>query len=320
MRIESSIGFDLSAIEVFVAVCETKSMVKASQKLQLTESAVSHSIRSMEAKLGLDLFDRTFRPLKPTAMGLHLLERGRRLLSEASSISGDLKAMGQVAYSQLRVGVIESMSTWFASKLVQGLAASASNWVLTITSNDELWRRFEARELDIIVVIDDERYHGESAQIRLLRESAVLVTPPAMASRELEDIAMHEPLIGAHIDSGFGRMTARYLSRLKINRGPKCAMDTLDGVLMTVSHGYGWAILPSIALLRANYERHKVVVRRLPPPGLSRRILLVMREQEMAPIAELIVRNSSRILLDQLQETLLALPHFADTIKVEVEI
>ena len=112
MRIESSIGFDLSAIEVFVAVCETKSMVKASQKLQLTESAVSHSIRSMEAKLGLDLFDRTFRPLKPTAMGLHLLERGRRLLSEASSISGDLKAMGQVAYSQLRVGVIESMSTW----------------------------------------------------------------------------------------------------------------------------------------------------------------------------------------------------------------
>lgn len=320
MRIEDSLGFDLASIEVFVAVCESQSMARASQKLNVTESAVSHCIRSMEARLGIELFDRSFRPLKPTAMGLHLLDRGRRLLGEASSISGDLRAMGQVAYSQLRVGVIESMSTWFASKLVQSLANSASNWVLSITSNDELWRRFEARELDIIVVIDDERHHAESTQIRLLRESSVLVTPPSMAHRKLDDIAMNEPLIGAHLDSGFGRLTSRYLNRLKLNRGPKCAMDTLDGVLMTVSHGYGWAILPSIALLRSNYERHKVVVRRLPAPGLTRSILLAMREQEMAPIAELITRNASRILLEQYQETLQAVPQFADALRVEVQI
>ncbi|WP_185984496.1 LysR family transcriptional regulator [Aureimonas mangrovi] len=319
MRIEDALGFDLASLEIFVIVCETRSMAEAARKLGVTESAVSHSIRAMERKLGVSLFDRSFRPIKPTIMGLQLFERGRRLLVEASAITHDLRSVGHVAHAELRVGVIETMSTWFSAKLIQNLAASATSWHLTIASNDELWRRFEERELDIIVVIDDEGLRGDVEQSLLLTETAVLVTPASMDERSIEELAANEPLIGAHANSGFGRLTARYLHRLRVGRQVTSSMDTLEGVLIMVSLGFGWAILPSLLMLRDARERHLVRVRPLPAPGLRRRINLVMRHREIGQLSDVIRRQALRIIAAQIEETARLMPSLADVLDITLD-
>jgi DNA-binding transcriptional LysR family regulator len=57
----------------FVAVARDRSFTKAAAKLGVSQSALSHTIRSLEARLGLRLLSRTTRSVAPTEAGERLL-------------------------------------------------------------------------------------------------------------------------------------------------------------------------------------------------------------------------------------------------------
>src|SRR2546428_12205854 len=58
----------------FLAVARERSFTKAAAKLGLSQSALSHTIRGLEARLGLRLLTRTTRSVSPTAAGERLLQ------------------------------------------------------------------------------------------------------------------------------------------------------------------------------------------------------------------------------------------------------
>jgi DNA-binding transcriptional LysR family regulator len=58
----------------FLAVARERSFTKAAAKLGVSQSALSHTIRALEARLGLRLLTRTTRSVSPTEAGQHLLE------------------------------------------------------------------------------------------------------------------------------------------------------------------------------------------------------------------------------------------------------
>src|SRR3979409_2052739 len=88
-------AYDLADLEAFIAVCEIGSMTDAAKRIGITESAVSHTIRRMERRLGVTLFDRSARPLKMTVLGTQLYQRGQKLLADATSISHELLTKGR---------------------------------------------------------------------------------------------------------------------------------------------------------------------------------------------------------------------------------
>lgn len=59
---------------MFLAVAEVRSFTKAAAKLGISQSALSHSMRRLEAKLGLRLLTRTTRSVAPTEAGERLIE------------------------------------------------------------------------------------------------------------------------------------------------------------------------------------------------------------------------------------------------------
>lgn len=64
---------ELSELAIFAVVAEEKSFTRAGARLGLSQSAVSHMMRTLEAKLGLQLLARTTRSVSPTAAGTALL-------------------------------------------------------------------------------------------------------------------------------------------------------------------------------------------------------------------------------------------------------
>lgn len=58
----------------FLAVARERSFTKAAGKLGVSQSALSHTIRSLEARLGLRLLTRTTRSVSPTEAGQHLID------------------------------------------------------------------------------------------------------------------------------------------------------------------------------------------------------------------------------------------------------
>ena len=64
---------NLNDIVAFLAVAREKNFTKAAAKLGVSQSALSHTIRALETRLGLRLLTRTTRSVAPTAAGDRLL-------------------------------------------------------------------------------------------------------------------------------------------------------------------------------------------------------------------------------------------------------
>jgi DNA-binding transcriptional LysR family regulator len=64
----------LDDLLAFVAVARERSFTKAAAKLGVSQSALSHTIRGLEARLGVRLLTRTTRSVSPTAAGERLLD------------------------------------------------------------------------------------------------------------------------------------------------------------------------------------------------------------------------------------------------------
>ena len=83
----------LSDLTAFVLVAREGSFTRAAAQLRVSQSALSHTIRALEAKLGLRLLTRTTRSVSPTEAGERLLQSiGPRL----DEIEAELAALSEL--------------------------------------------------------------------------------------------------------------------------------------------------------------------------------------------------------------------------------
>src|SRR5262245_50104649 len=64
----------LGDIQAFLVVARERSFTRAAAKIGISQSALSHTIRGLEEKLGVRLLTRTTRSVSPTDAGQRLLE------------------------------------------------------------------------------------------------------------------------------------------------------------------------------------------------------------------------------------------------------
>jgi DNA-binding transcriptional LysR family regulator len=77
----------LDKLRCFTAVAEDLHFSRAADRLHLTQPALSSQIRSLEARLGLVLFDRTTRRVALTPAGAALLPAARRLVEDGQRLA-----------------------------------------------------------------------------------------------------------------------------------------------------------------------------------------------------------------------------------------
>src|SRR5262245_1345445 len=77
---------ELKYLAAFAAVCEEGGFNKASQKLYLTQPAISYQVKMLERQLGVTLFERAGRNLIVTPEGKKLREYCRKFFSEFAHI------------------------------------------------------------------------------------------------------------------------------------------------------------------------------------------------------------------------------------------
>src|ERR1700753_2462205 len=86
---------DLVDLNAFMAVANEQSFTRAAAKLGTSQSSLSHTIRRLEARLGVRLLTRTTRSVAPT-------EAGERLLGTLKAAMEDNRTKLE-SLSQLRV-------------------------------------------------------------------------------------------------------------------------------------------------------------------------------------------------------------------------
>src|SRR5437868_12158995 len=97
---------DLADLTAFVAVAVHLSFRRAASRLGVTPSALSHSMRQLEERLGMRLLNRTTRSVSVTDAGLRLLERLRPAIGEIADALEDLNQERERPLGRLRIYAI----------------------------------------------------------------------------------------------------------------------------------------------------------------------------------------------------------------------
>jgi DNA-binding transcriptional LysR family regulator len=84
---------DISDLQAFLAVARERSFTKAAAKLGVSQSALSHTVRALETRLGVRLLTRTTRSVAPTEAGGRLLQN---LGPHFEEIEFELAAVGEL--------------------------------------------------------------------------------------------------------------------------------------------------------------------------------------------------------------------------------
>src|ERR1700727_1823320 len=96
---------DLNDLAAFVAIADGLSFRAAASRLGVTPSALSHTMRQLESRLGVRLLNRTTRSVSVTDAGLRLLEQLRPALGQISDALEDLNRERSRPFGRLRIYV-----------------------------------------------------------------------------------------------------------------------------------------------------------------------------------------------------------------------
>ena len=100
---------DLRQLRAFVAVVDEGSFTLAARKIFVTQSAVSHSLRTLEEQLTYRLLDRSGKRIAATTEGELLLLHCKRVIFELEQASRYLHGLRRWGQTRIRIGAPHSL-------------------------------------------------------------------------------------------------------------------------------------------------------------------------------------------------------------------
>ena len=166
----------LNLIRGFEAAGRLQSFSKAAEELDMTQSAISHQIRTLETFLGQPLFKRIHRRVVLTDAGHDLLltvQDSLYILGEGLKRLDQFKKPNQIVVSTSN----GFASKWLVPRLPKFRAAHPHSDVWLYTTDREL--DFETDEVDVAILLGDGRW-SDVEVTELMEESLFPVCSPAL--------------------------------------------------------------------------------------------------------------------------------------------
>lgn len=288
------IPITIKQIETFIAVADTRGFRRASERLNLSQSAVTAHIQQLESTLGVPLFHRTTRSVRLSQAGNELLERARRTLTDLDDTLRTFR--DEVAMTRGRV-LVACAPSFASSILPPALAAFQSQ-------HPEIFVQVrEAYGSEIIEAIRNntvdfgigplERDDKDISFTHILSDGFVAVLAgnhPLASKKKLKftDI-LDEPVLAMPSRS----TTRSLLETIFENNGrtlaPKYEMLHHQTLISMADAGLGIAVLPETAVPPSRDGTYAVVP--LTQPNAKRRMgILMARGHSPSPAAAAFAR------------------------------
>lgn len=87
-------GMSLDQLRAVVTIAEEGTLVRAARRLHISQPPLTRKVRALEDELGVVLFDRGARGMRPTAAGERLVGRARGILAEVDRIATEALGRG----------------------------------------------------------------------------------------------------------------------------------------------------------------------------------------------------------------------------------
>ncbi|WP_054488742.1 LysR family transcriptional regulator, partial [Achromobacter sp. 2789STDY5608621] len=231
-------------LRYFVRIAELKSLSRAAEDLDQTQSGLSRQLAALEAHVGKPLFVRTGRGVELTEAGARLLEG---IQPAYRAIDQALEAVRQregVTQGSVRLATVHTLSYYFMADVVAQFVSSREHVNLSVMgrSSPEVVTLVESGKADIGFVYDAAVASDALASTPLFDDDMCLIVRDGVAAEDGVDLgAMALRLVG---------FPSHYALRKMIHSAglqPEfvAEAETIDAMLKLVSSGVGACILPS---------------------------------------------------------------------------
>jgi DNA-binding transcriptional LysR family regulator len=144
----------LRHLNVLLAVVEQGSMVKAADRLAITQPVVSKTIADLEKLVGFRLLDRGPQGIEPTLYGRALLKRSVSIFDDLRVSINELESLADPGAGELRIGCTEAMGTTLVPTIIARLSRQYPRMAFEVILADPatlLDRDLRGRRVDLIV-------------------------------------------------------------------------------------------------------------------------------------------------------------------------
>ena len=234
---------NLNDLYAFVVVARQGSFTRAAAKLGVSQSALSHSMRELEKRLGLQLLARTTRSVSPTAAGAALLQDLAPALERIDRSLAEARKQRERPAGRIRLIIPRSATYMVLLPRLAQFARAYPDIVLEITSsNDPV--DLVAGQFDAGIQIG-EFIQRDMIAVRVSQDLrlALVGSPEYFKSHKIprtpQDLKDHA-CIGFRFKSGVYRWEfERGRKTVTVNPQGPVSFDDPDLVIQAVLHGMG---------------------------------------------------------------------------------
>src|SRR5713226_5757721 len=235
----------LREMEMFVRVVEAGSFSAAARDLNMGQPAVSKTIASLEARLGVRLLTRSTRKLSPTEAGTAFYERAVRAIGEADEAEAAAQSAGAGLEGRLRVSAPVTFSRLHLVPKLGSFLDAHPKVQLELLMDDRVVD-LVAENIDVALRIGVLTDSALRARKLGQAERLVIASPSYLARRGVPrtpaDLLEHDGVIYGQSSGGQEWLFRRGTSETSVYLRTRLKLSAAEGVREAVLAGQGFAI------------------------------------------------------------------------------
>lgn len=273
----------LSQLQIFSLVAELRGFTSAASRLGISQSAVSHALKSLEQELGVELIRRHQSLVELTDIGQQLLLRARAILGLAATMEQEAADARGMKRGTLRIGSFGPTSSMkLLPAILQRYRAAHPGIEVHIDEGPDrqVLQWLEERRIDIgFVVLPQERFDCfalvEDQMVALIPSQHGLASKDSVSLAELCD----DPFILT--EAGSAELVSRLFVAARLSPNIRYRSSQLLSTLETVARGEALTLVAQLSLPEASDPRY--LIKPLSPPARRQVGLAVLDRRQSSP-------------------------------------
>ncbi|SES40761.1 LysR family transcriptional regulator [Rhizobium sp. NFR03] len=262
----------LKQLDYFIASAESGQVSQAAFNLNISQSAVTAAIKSLEEELGVRLLERTHSGVRLTMEGARFLDHARIITGAvAAAVHTPLRERsGQTG--RLSIGMTYTVTGYFMSKYYARFRKTYPHISVEIKelSREALERQLARGDIAIALMLVSNLQNSDALEQELLLRSSRRLWLPAdhhLLSRteiRLADVAL-EDYVMLTVDEA-SKTATRYWEQAGLRPRTVLTTSSVEAVRSLVSAGVGVTILSDMVYRPWSLDGQRIELRRLVEP------------------------------------------------------
>ncbi|RZP07003.1 MAG: LysR family transcriptional regulator [Flavobacteriales bacterium] len=273
----------ITQLNYVLALDKSKNFTKAAKACKISQPSLSTQIQKLEEELGVEIFDRTKKPIKSTEIGKILINQFKVIIDESSNVSELIIKSKEKINKNIKFGISYTLEATLLPLFYESLVSkfNNSNIKLTINSKDKLLKKLNNNEIDFIITTTP-RLKKELKVIPFYYEPLMIVIPKKLQNFDLKIIEPNKintnEILVPKKNNDLKKSIIKLFNTKKFNT--KIKTDNLETLLNLSLNGAGMSVLPYLFFESLRDEK-KSLVFNFSNPLPSREISIVFKKNSL---------------------------------------